>query len=442
MLTVIPCLLLAFVSASMAQSAPSQDSNTSTIQGTVSDVAGKPVGDAVVTLQQPGAPGSSETKSNAVGVFVFSTLRPGSYLLSAEKSGLRTKAGISVALPQNDRKPIGLVLAESPMEFADAPNFTVAGVTDWTAVGGHGSDAILRTSETLARDTLSLKPDRGVAAHDSEADSHRAAAEQDEQHGDPLAAVREYEQAARLDPSERNYFQWGSELLLHRAVWQAQQVFAKGVEAYPKSARMQTALGTALFASARYEDAAMRLCNASDLNPEDPEPYVFMGKIAIVSPRPSACIEQKLARFVQEQPDNSVANYLYAMALLKAQEQSPDKPMLQRVEALLIRAVTLDAKCSDGYLQLGILSSSRHDSAKAIDYYTKAITANPQQADAHYRLGVAYDHSGEPAKAQQEFKLHDDIEKAEAARVEAERREVKQFLIVLQGQTNASPAHP
>ncbi len=45
------------------------------------------------------------------------------------------------------------------MEFADKPNFTVAGVTDWTAVGGHGSDSTLRTSEALARETLTLKPD-------------------------------------------------------------------------------------------------------------------------------------------------------------------------------------------------------------------------------------------------------------------------------------------
>ena len=44
------------------------------------------------------------------------------------------------------------------MEFADKPNFTVAGVTDWTAVGGHGSDATLRTSEALARETVTLKP--------------------------------------------------------------------------------------------------------------------------------------------------------------------------------------------------------------------------------------------------------------------------------------------
>ena len=39
------------------------------------------------------------------------------------------------------------------MEFADKPDFTIAGVTDWTAVGGHGSDSTLRTSEDLARET-------------------------------------------------------------------------------------------------------------------------------------------------------------------------------------------------------------------------------------------------------------------------------------------------
>ena len=45
------------------------------------------------------------------------------------------------------------------MAFADKPNFTVAGITDWTAVGGHGSDSSLRTSEALARETASLKPE-------------------------------------------------------------------------------------------------------------------------------------------------------------------------------------------------------------------------------------------------------------------------------------------
>src|SRR5208283_1053505 len=43
------------------------------------------------------------------------------------------------------------------MEFKDEPSFTVAGVTDWSGAGGHGSDTSLRTSEALARETLALK---------------------------------------------------------------------------------------------------------------------------------------------------------------------------------------------------------------------------------------------------------------------------------------------
>ena len=70
--------------------------------------------------------------------------------------------------------------------------------------------------------------------------------------------------------------------------------FRQGVKAYPKSARMLTALGAALFAGALYDEAAHRLCEASDLNPGDPEPYTFMGKIEIAAPNPLPCVSQKL----------------------------------------------------------------------------------------------------------------------------------------------------
>ena len=85
---------------------------------------------------------------------------------------------------------------------------------------------------------------------------------------------------------------------------------------------MLTALGAALFAGALYDDAAHRLCEASDLNPADPEPYTFMGKIEIAAPNPLACVSQKLERFVRLQPDNAIANYFYAMALWKENGRS------------------------------------------------------------------------------------------------------------------------
>jgi tetratricopeptide (TPR) repeat protein len=509
------------------------------IQGSVMDYTGKPVSEASVRLEAGGGRNPSQTKTNAAGGFVLSDLPTGSYVLTAEKSGLRS-AAIAIALSEDDRKHIDLVVLEAtaqspspaqPMGFSDTPNFTVAGVTDWTAVGGHGSDSILRTSEDLARETLALKGtdttpgtlnrastvkqgieiesslraalahspgsfaanhqlgeyylragryreslplleaayrldpandgnERDLAAADegtgdlkqarahitnllkrhNDADLHRMAGDLEEKLGDPLAAVQEYQQAVILDPSEQNYFAWGSELLLHRAVWQAAEVFRNGVKAHPESARLQTALGTALFAGALYDDAARILCAASDLDPANPEPYIFMGKVAMAAPAPLPCVEAKLARFVQEKPDNSLANYLYAMAIWKQQQASSNHPAVQQVEALLTKAVTIDARCFDGYLQLGILAASQRNFEKAIQLYTKAIDVDPQLAEAHYRLGVAYDHLGQRDKAQQEFQLHDEIEKRQAAAVERERQEIKQFVVV-QAQPATSATH-
>ncbi|MDE3187035.1 MAG: tetratricopeptide repeat protein, partial [Acidobacteriota bacterium] len=280
-----------------------------------------------------------------------------------------------------------------------------------------------------------------LLARRESADLHRMAGDIDEKLGDPLAAVHAYEQAVREDPSEENYFAWGSELLFHRAVWQAKTVFEEGVKRYPKSARMLTALGTALFSGALYDEAAQRLCDASDLNPADPEPYLFMGKIEMSSPNPLACVEQKLARFVKLQPKNALANYFYAMTIWKHQGQTASQEALKRVEAMLTKAVTIDPQCSDAYLQLGNLSASQRKYQEAIGLYLHAIEGNPQLSEAHYRLGMAYDRTGERAKAQREFQLHDEIEKQQAAAVERQRREIKQFLVVAPGQP-ATPSAP
>jgi len=543
----VAVLLCLLIPSAAAQHPSEQPPDGLTIQGTVLDAAGKSAADALVRLEQKGVAGVVETRTNAAGAFAFSALKTGSYALIAEKSGLRSRVADVVVSPLIDTMQVRLVLRDArgdlsdsgvsrsstiqAMEFEDKPNFTIAGVTDWTAAGGHGSDTSLRTSESLVRELVMLKPqdevehtasltNRGSESNESEdklrerlaraprdieanrqlgklyllagryteaiplldtactldpgsqanefdlalafkgagdlaqarqhvrqllaqgetADFDRLAGELDEALGDPLAAVHEYELAVRKDPSEQNYFEWGSELLVHRAVWQAQEVFQRGAKAYPESARMLSALGAALFAGARYDEAAQRFCDASDLNPADPEPYIFMGKIEMAAPNPLTCVEQKLKQFVDHQPGNALANYFYAIALWKGKKQSADERIVQRVESLLSKAVAIDAKCGDAYLQLGILHASQSNYQKAIGFYEKAIEVSPQLADAHYRLGVAYDRIGEPDKARKEFEVHDEIKKQQAAAVEQERRDVKQFLVVLPRQPADPPA--
>ena len=105
---------------------------------------------------------------------------------------------------------------------------------------------------------------------------------------------------------------------------------------------------------------------------------------------------------------------------------------MQQVETSLTKAVEDDPKYGEAYLQLGNLYADKRNYDKAVSFYTEAIEVNPQLSEAYYKLGVVYERIGEPAKAKQKFQLHDEIEKAQAAAVERQRQEVKQFLVVLQ----------
>jgi tetratricopeptide (TPR) repeat protein len=511
--------------------------DTFAITGVVRDGAGKGVAGGTVRLQAQGDARAQESKTDASGNFGFAGLKAGVYVVSARMGDTHSNE-VTVRGTSGAVQRVELTLAggsgqnaKAPeMEFSDVPNFTVAGVTDWTAAGGHGSDTTLRASESLTRETLQLKAEPKGAGGDAsrvdsssaerqlreavakspkdfkaneelgrfylnaeryseavvplqtafEADSaqknaeyelalalvrsgdaakarahadrllaegdrpewHGLAGEVDEKLGDPLSAVREFERAAKEDPSEENYFAWGTELLQHRAIWQAKDVFESGVKAYPKSARLLTALGTTLFSGAMYEDAAQRLCEASDLSPNDAEPYLFMGRVEIASPNPLPCVETKLKRFVELQPANALANYYYAMAYWKQHGKKTDAETLRQVEQSLNKAVAADARCSSAYLQLGVIRASQSDYHTAAEFYQKAIDADSLSTEAHYRLGVAYDRLGEKDKAAEEFRIHDELEKQQAAVVDKQRREVKQFLVQVGGDAKDKAAQP
>ncbi len=540
--------------AAFSQGSSPKQQDTTSVKGTVRNSAGEPVAGASVLLREKGHPGPIETKTNADGTFVFPALSAGTYIVSAEKSGSRNAGTNLLVLSPGEKKEINLVLetldgarlassgasqsslsSTAAMEFKDEPNFTVAGVTDWTNVGLHASDTTSRTSDALAQETRALKssgseedlaglPEAGTTSRETresenrlraalveapgsfeanrqlgelyflskrygeaiplleaanrlnpgnranainlalayrasgdfarareqvgkmptnadKAEGHRLLGDLDERLGDPLGAVREYEQAARLDPSERNYFEWGTELLLHNTALPAAEVFTKGSGAHPNSARMLAGLGAALYASGSYDEAARRLCDASDLRPADPAPYLFLGKMEKVAAAPFPCGEQKLARFVLDQPGNALANYYYALTLWKRARGSGNSGGLQQAEALLEKAVTIDPELGEAYLQLGILYSERGDFGQAIRAYKKAIEVSPHLGEAHYRLSLTYKRIGEEAKAYQESQAYEQLKKTEAAAIERQRRALRQFLIILKDQPTVSPPH-
>ena len=149
------------------------------------------------------------------------------------------------------------------------------------------------------------------------AELHNLLGEIEEKDGQFVVAANEFEAAAHVDPSESNLFDWGSELLLHRTLGPAVEVFQQATERYPNSPRLMIGLGMALYARGNYDDAVKALLKAADLNPSDPRCYLFLSKAYDSSPGQAEEVIQRFRRFAELQPHNAQALYYYAMSLWK-----------------------------------------------------------------------------------------------------------------------------
>jgi tetratricopeptide (TPR) repeat protein len=518
-----------------------QAADSATLQGTVRDSQGHPLAAATVFA---GGTSARSAHTDPDGRYRFAALPPGSYTLRAEMHGYREASVGPFVLEPKEPKSIDLTLADkssppqssaapkfSSPEFFDEPNFTVAGVTDPTTLGGHGSDVVVRNKEALAKETVSLgrkspgssgpessvssaeKSLREIAAREpknfnanynlgellvahgkareafpylerasqlnpgdfentyelalacagvgdyehagrkvrtlfarkdrspqDQAKLHHLLGDVEEQLGSPLEAVREYQRAAELDPSEPNLFDWGAELLMHRAPNPAIEVFTKGNRLFPHSVRMLVGLGVSWYARGFYEQAVQRLCDASDLNPDDPNPYLFLGKIQSGEKTQPDALVERLRRFAMLQPENALANYYYAVSLWKSRKGPENMRTLSQVQSLLEKSVHLDPKLGVGYLQLGILYSERRDFSRAISVYQQTIAVSPQLEEPHYRLAEVYKQTGQKLKAQEELEVYNQISKRKAADIERNRHEIQQFVYTLRDRTPAQ--HP
>jgi tetratricopeptide (TPR) repeat protein len=456
----LECCLAILLSITLTPIANSQQSGSASLHGTVRDVLGRPVPGAAVQLQTTGSPQTPAIQTDAQGVYSLAGLREGVYHLKVAKRGYADAEIGSVFLSPRENKSVDLTLqslnpdgnALSQPQFFDEPQFTVSGVTDTTSLGGHGSDTVVRTREALAKETLSLGKTsahppaptaddqrlqehaehvRALLAQHDEPQLHHQLADLEERLGDSLEAVQQYQRAAEMDPSESHLFDWGAELLLHHAPEPAIEVFIRGNRRFPRSTRMLVGLGAAWFTRGNNDQAVRRICEASDLSPDDTAPYLFLGKMLRTQDAPSPEAIERLRRFVTLQPKNAEANYYYAVALGKLRQGPEENDRTAQAESFLKTALRLNPNYAPAYLQLGILHSEQRNYATAVSDYQRALHIDPQMEQAHYRLAQAYRLLGEEDKAKEELRLYELLAKESAEKAERERHEIRQFVYTL-----------
>jgi tetratricopeptide (TPR) repeat protein len=375
-----------------------QQGGSCAIEGTVRDPHNRLVNAAVVQLKSDG--GTVSAKTDSTGKFRFSGIRAATYTVHAEAPSGETNFGPFVLWDRESRSiDLTLVPAEKPA-FFDEQAYIVAGVTDSSQRGGHGADPIVKASGELAKATESLG---GVTATPNDVET-----------------IRGYQEAAEKEPSEAHLFVWGAELLRHRAADRAIDVFARGCKLFPRSMRMLLGLGSAYYAHGSFADAEQTFIDASDLNPPDPLPYLFLGKARNSAIGHSDDYVSRMARFAKLVPENALAHYYYAMC------SSPP------AAAELEKAVSIDPHLGRAWLELGILSADRNDLPKAIEDWERATASNEaDEIAAHYRLAQAYRRTGDTRKAASEIEVYERLSKQATQEDDREWKAIRELVFKL-----------
>jgi tetratricopeptide (TPR) repeat protein len=445
---------LTALSAATTHSQNKSSEKSAMVTGMVCDSSNRPIENATVSLDRDDHTHKFAVQADSEGRYRFKAVPAGSYELRATKSGYGVAKSGPFVIRNAESKSVGLRLpAEeigangtdktAAVKFSDEIHFNVAGVSDPSNLGGHGSDTVLRTKETLAKETAALnregvtQPNNNSDPAEDVANMHMGLAEAAESEGRPLDAVREYQQAAELHPNEAHIFAWGADLLLHRAFEPAIEVFTKGHHLYPSSVRMLLGLSVATYDQGRMEEGKKLLLEACDLDPADPGPYLFLGTILETEKITPPGWTERFKRFASAHAENAHAHYYYAVALAK-DELGPDN--LVTIETELKRAVALDPKLGNAYTQLGILCVRQSDFPNAISLFQKAIQATPLADEAHYRLAQAYAHMGEAEKASKETELFKQISEQKRNEAERERHKIQQFVYTLRSPNPSAPS--
>jgi len=253
-----------------------------------------------------------------------------------------------------------------------------------------------------------------LLARQNRGELHNLLGDIEEASGDFDAAAREYETAARMDPSEKNLFDLGTDLLRHNASQQALTVFRYAAPLSPNSARIQIGLGIALYSAGQFSEAVQALCHAVDMDPGDTRALGFLGGMYDVAPELSAEVDRRLARFADLYPQNAAANYYYALSLRRRTLSAGLGGNEQKVETLLRKAVTLDPTFVDGHVQLALLYVDEQKTAPAIREFETAVRLKPELKSAHYHLSRLYQQQGRTDLARRELAFYESLRKQES----------------------------
>ena len=228
-------------------------------------------------------------------------------------------------------------------------------------------------------------------------------------------ALAAYQQAAELEPASEEYrFEHASAVLQYLSIDAAVAAFSKGAADFPKSWRMRVGLGSAFYLAGRYEDCARALLEAVRLEPRAKAAYYLLGKAYESAEPQQPAIREAFKAYLSTRPRDPWAFYHYG-AMLFLQAQAGSGIGFDSAKSFLGTALALKPQFAEAHLQMGIIEQAEGHLPEAARSLERAVRANPDLPNPHYRLGLVYQRLGNVEQSKAELQLFGKLKEAGAA---------------------------
>ena len=240
--------------------------------------------------------------------------------------------------------------------------------------------------------------------------------------GDAKPALNHLQQAVNLDPDNEDYLlDLGEFFLIFKAYHAAQTTFEAGTSRFPGSAPMVLALGLTAELEGRHHYAISILGKLIRSNPNFIPAYAVLGT-ALENARDWQGMVDLGKKLEVLEPSNGRGEYLVGAGLFKMSSGNPDK--LAKARIALQKSVRLDPDYPRARFLLAKVFESEGKDREAIAQLRETLLLDPNNAEAHYVLGMAYARIGEMKLANEELQRH--------RRIEMERNDTSRRLVVLE----------
>lgn len=278
----------------------------------------------------------------------------------------------------------------------------------------NGAMSLDRGQPQKAIDLLSRLPD----SEKNKAQYHYLMGRCYEQLLDTVNAYVEYRTATEIDPDQEDYYLTLASLLLSQGITSpTDRVLDAALQRFPKSARVQVAMGLLELVTGNAEFAMVHYRKAAELAPNTPQVYKLLGRIELKQGHYKGAIEAfKKAALLN--PADAQPHFFSGLAYMKL-EQGSDQALHS-----FLASLKLDPELPETYFWIGTIYARReHEYRLAAKYLEECLKRAPSWAAPYQLLIQSYRLLGDNTRAEEEVSRY-----KESARKVRPQSDLRTFL--------------